>query len=701
MNALNQVRSLLEQQQKLNNERFNYVIPDSWDAYQLADSSQHLSDGTILVNPYEHLIQTIDAILDQAPAKHVNYLKPYYTNHQVETGFEEGNWIFKSIVYSMMIRTSSSFDHDRNYKLDQLNLYDLKDTGTFIKTIQILPFLKQLGIDTLYLLPISKYSLKDKKGEAGSPYGVANFFELDPNLKDPMTGPKSDVELEFQALVEACHMLQIKVVIDIIPRTNSVNSDFILDYPEWFYWVKKEDLETYHPPVVEGIKPTTTPKKEYLEQLFESEDVINHLKQFVLNPKDSDPDKWEELLKYHKDHPEMEPLDLVEKFYGLSVAYAFSDHINDPQPAWSDVTYFRLYLDHPVNSQPYLEKLDFEVQPYLLFDVAKASLNPGSIPNEPLWEVLSDIIPYYQKKFGIDGARIDMGHALPNELIQMILSKAKAIDPNFCFIAEELDILNAQISLDKGYNMIIGDGFMNLPFLDEYLINEFVYNARINPSVVYACGETHDTPRLAARDGGKESARMITLLSFFIPNTIPFINSGQEFFEIAPMNLGIGARENEQFLLDEDDPYYGKLALFDYYSFHMTEKDRFVIRDDLAKILPIREKYLDSILDLNKSYPIHFEHMRIRMVGTAFEKEESLLIAVGHTNFYHDDWVTIHLSTLPERFKNNVTIKEVFSTDDHEYATYEINQHNQIDMFVKASEFKLIEIVPNTQETAV
>lgn len=693
MNALYQVRTHLFNEQQLNQDRFNYVIPDSWDAFNLAKTDNVLRDGNILVNPYQHLINTIDSIMDKSKAKHMDYLMPYYTNHKVDEHYQNGDWIFKSIVYSMMIRTSSSYDHDRNFKLDLENLYKLKETGTFLKTIWILPWLKEFGVDTLYLLPISKYSLKDKKGEAGSPYGVANFFELDPNLKDPLSGDASDVELEFQALVEACHMLDIKVVIDIIPRTNSVNSDLIIEHPDWFYWVDKRDLEQYHPPLVPGVKPTTTPKKEYLQQLFESEDVINHLKLFKENPRDKDPQTWKQMLAFYQEHPEVEPLDLIEQFFGLSVAYAFSDHMNDPQPAWSDVTYFRLYLDHPENSKEYLEKLDFKPHPYLLFDVAKASLNPGSIPNMELWELLSDIIPTYQKKYGIDGARIDMGHALPLELIQMIIFKAKAIDPNFCFIAEELDIENAQISLDKGYNMIIGDGFMNIPFLDEYYLNKFVYEARQNPSKIFACGETHDTPRLAARDGGKSSARMLTLLSYFIPNTIPFINSGQEYFEIQPMNLGIGARDNEQYLLDPSDPYYGKLALFDYVGFHMTEPDRFILRNDARNILPLRDKYKESLLDLSKSMELNFDNPQIRAVAIGIENEQSFLIVLAHTNFYHDDWINLHMANIPERFKSNhAQIREVYSTDMHDYAQYYLNHHQQSPIFMKASEFKLIEI---------
>ena len=87
-----------------------------------------------------------------------------------------GDWIKKSVVYSMMIRTSTSWDHDRNGYLDENNIYHLKETGTFIKTLMILPLLLEMGVTAIYLLPISKFSLKNKKGDLGSPYSVSNFW---------------------------------------------------------------------------------------------------------------------------------------------------------------------------------------------------------------------------------------------------------------------------------------------------------------------------------------------------------------------------------------------------------------------------------------------------------------------------------------------------------------------------------------------
>ena len=85
----------------------------------------------------------------------------------------------------------------------------------------------------------------------------------------------------------------------------------------------------------------------------------------------------------------------------LTLQMCIRDSINDPQPAWNDITFFRMYLDHPAASAAYLPKNE-SFNPYILYDVAKASLNPGNRINEPLWALLSQIIPYYQTEFGID-----------------------------------------------------------------------------------------------------------------------------------------------------------------------------------------------------------------------------------------------------------------------------------------------------------
>ena len=688
---LNKIREALAKQTQKNHEIFNYAIPDTWLAFDYKGSKIKVNDGNVLVNPY-HFYQSLieDVFLKQTS----NELRSYYLDHPVDKGFDNGNWIRKSSAYSMMIRTSGSYDHDRTGKLEDQNLYHLKDTGTFLKTLAYLPLLKRMGIDVLYLLPIAKYSLKDKKGELGSPYGVSNFFALDEGLKDPMTGDATTVNDEFKAFVEAAHALDMKVIIDIIPRTNSVNSDLIIDHPDWFYWIDHKDLEDYRPPMVEGLKSTLPAKKEYFKELFSSPSVEEHLHKFRKNPRDLNPEQWKKMVKAYKSKKNTkEILDLVQEYFDMTVAPAFSDHINDPQPAWSDVTFFRMYNDHPINSQPFLDELG-EFNPYILFDVAKCSLNPGSQPNMPLWELLSDIIPYYQTEFGIDGARIDMGHALPVELIDMIISKAKKIDSNFCFIAEELDIENAQASIDKGYNMIIGDGFIREPRVYEGMFNAFAYSAMNLPSPVFACGETHDTPRLAARNGEEVLAKMLSVFNLFVPNAVPFLNSGQEFFERQPMNTGLDCKPNEAEALDKNDPYYGKLALFDRYQLHYLHPRRWEMVETIEKAAKIRQSIMSSLVKMDKVYPLGFSAPWDTAAGFGYEGRNKMTLVIANTDYQHDKEHWVRLDSLPDAYNNEGTIlKQIFSSEDAENEKdVFIESTRNVRIWFKKGEVKIFEI---------
>lgn len=688
---LKKVASALDKAAKNQPELFNYAIPDTWLSFDYKGQHIKVHDGNVLVNPY-HFYKTLikEVFLAKEPAP----LSGYYTQNPVPKNLNNGDWIKASTVYSMMIRSSSSYDHDRTGSLDDKNFYGLRDTGTFIKTLAMLPTLKRMGIDVLYMLPIAKYSLKDKKGELGSPYGVANFTKLDPLLKDPMTQDATSVEDEFKAFVEAAHALDMKVVIDIIPRTNSVNSDLIVDHPDWFYWIDLKDLASYAPPMVPSLKESLPAKKEYFKDLFSSPEVEEHLHKFRKNPKELDPQKWQTLVDVYKDPKNTkEILDLVQTNFKMTVAPAFSDHINDPQPAWSDVTYFRLYLDHPLNSQPYLDKLG-HFEPYVLFDVAKASYNPGSKPNKPLWNALSDVIPFYQKSFGIDGARIDMGHALPSELITMIIDKAKAIDPNFSFIAEELDPENAKVSIQKGYNMIIGNGFLMEPRIQEGKFNQFVYSAPSLASYVFACGETHDTPRLSARKGKEVLAKMLTMFNFFIPNMVPFINSGQEVFEVQPMNTGIDCTPESAFELSKNDPLYGKLALFDRYGFHYLHPRRWEMITKIEEASKLREKMLDVLLKPKNVLPLGFSAPWDLAAGFAYPSKNKVSLVIANTDTENDKEHYIRLDNLPEAYRvEGKAIAQVFSSEDNPvYENASVLRESALKLYFKKGEVKIIEI---------
>lgn len=692
MNTLKIEKLLKTLQHNKDNQTYNYTIPDLWNCFNYDESKyKKIKSNELMVNPYDFYASVIKDYILPNKKEGINYKTSLSSGCNKEipkTNYRGGDWIKQSVVYSTMIRTSTAWDNDRSGSLESSNIYKMSETGSFVKMLSLLPLLKKMGVDTVYLLPISKFSLKDKKGDLGSPYGISNFNELDPNLKDSLTKDSMTLEEEFKAFVEACHILDMRVMIDIIPRTNSVENDLIKDHPDWFYWIKASEYDNYSSPKIEGIGKTTHPTIENMEVVYNSEDTYRHINMFEYNPKKQDIKLWNKIKD--KDNLSFE----IEKNFNLRIAPAFSDQINDPQPAWTDITFFRIYNDFPKETVNFLDTQDRA--PYILFDTIKSNMYHGELPNLELWSKLADIIPSYQRRFGIDGARIDMGHALPPKLLEMIISKARETDEDFCFIAEELQVSNAQIAFDAGYNMIIGNGFYMEPRVFEGKLQKFIMNSNKFPLPLFACGETHDTPRLAARDGNEQLSKMLTVLNMFMPNGVPFINSGQEIFERQPMNTGLDCSENEKYNLQDNDPYYGKLALFDKYQFHYTNKRRWELPDILSVVKDIRKQWLEVITN-NESYePIYSNDGSQTFIGLAFYKKtenqkNNVLLVLANGNPYHEAYSNPSIHRIRELSKNNEKIgKLLFSTHEEPRPFIQFIDFNTLDIHLGPGEVKII-----------
>lgn len=683
------LQSLLEK--KIPQGSINYVVPDIWNAWDYSgEELRKLPSGELLVNPYRFYSSVIAQIIRPSMNPKLNYNQSLSTiQKRKPSGSTGGDWVRQSVMYSTMIRTSAAWDHDRSYSLDLSNFDGLKETGTFVKMLPLLPFLKKMGVDTVYMLPISRFSLKDKKGELGSPYGVASFFELDPNLKDDLTGSSLTVDDEFQAFVEACHTLSMRVIIDIIPRTNAVENDLIKEHPDWFYWIKASEFVNYKVPFVDGVESTQAPEPKLMPKVYESKDVWRHISMFQNNPKAANLKKWEELISENPDHF----VDEIEKRFDLKVAPAFSDHINDVQPPWTDVTFFRMYLDHPAATLPYLKGK--KPAPYILFDTIKSNLYPGNQPNTELWETLANIIPYYQTHFGIDGARIDMGHALPQALLKMIIERARAVDPDFAFIAEEMNVDNAQKAKDHGYNMIIGNGFWMEPRIWEKKLHTFVYGAKDIALPMFACAETHDTARVAGRDGGQTLARLLTTLNMFLPNLVPFINSGQEVYETQPMNTGVDCTEKDKYNLPKDDLFYGKLALFDKYAFHYMNPSRWELADHLDGIKRIRQAWLSSLTNLDCFVPIYMHEFDTPIIGLGYFNPETnkCLFVFANANVYGHVSCNASIQVVRDKVKNHsMAGKLVYATYEMPRDYHQFNPDGSIQLQMGPGELKIIEL---------
>lgn len=159
-----------------------------------------------------------------------------------------GNWTPDAVVYNLFIRLTTAYDHNNDGIVNTEPLENgFRETGTLLKATGLLPYIKKLGVNTLYLLPVTLTGSDDKKGSLGSPYAVKDPFAIDPMLDEPALGLSADILLK--AFVEAAHLLNMRVLFEFVFRTASVDSNWIQDHPDWFYWISETGCATkYGPP---------------------------------------------------------------------------------------------------------------------------------------------------------------------------------------------------------------------------------------------------------------------------------------------------------------------------------------------------------------------------------------------------------------------------------------------------------------------
>jgi len=462
-------RKLLESLRQSAPGESRYAVPPLW----IPGSQVETQRDPVDVNPHEFFLETLLEI-ERRDRKGV-------------APGSGGSWSRDAVVYNMFVRSSAAFDHNRNGKLDlPTNSGGWKETGSFLKATALLPYIQSLGANVVHLLPITSVGSDGNKGSLGSPYAIRNPYELDKNLGEPNLS--LEIEDEFMAFVEAAHHLGIRVVVEFVFRTAAKDADWVKENPGWFYWIR-ESVKDRRPGITDGSgygPPIFTPVE--LKKILQSAEAEN----------------YEHLIPPHQEYrdlftPPPQP-DAVTLRNGRYIATirdqttaripgAFADWPpDDSQPPWGDVTFLRMY-DHP----------DFNYIAYNTIRAYDARLARPENANRPLWEKISEIIPYYQKSFGIDGVMIDMGHALPMDLKKEMIRRARAIDPDFAFWDENFSV--EEKSVKEGYNAVIGYQWSDQHKAEKFknLLRRFSRGEY--PLPFFATPESHNTPRAATRPG--------------------------------------------------------------------------------------------------------------------------------------------------------------------------------------------------------
>ncbi|MDI6766606.1 MAG: alpha-amylase family glycosyl hydrolase [Bacteroidota bacterium] len=568
-----------------------YSVPNIWIPEKQCTSKLQ----RIKINPPSYFLNAFDFIINQ---KHTQIIKGH-----------GGKWTKDAIIYNMFVRTTCAFDHNENGKLDlPYNAEGWRETGTFLKATTILPFIKSLGANTIHLLPITSIGADGNKGTLGSPYAIKNPYQLDPNLHEPNAG--FGVDEEFKIFVQSAHHLGIRVIVEFVFRTSSKDADWIKEHPEWFYWIKEK---------IKDRKPHHRNEKEYGNPIFTEDE----LKKILTDVKNG---RYDDLIPPHKIYSDMFTIPpkpevikiengryvgMLDDGTKIRIPGAFADWPpDDTQPPWGDVTYLKMY-DHP----------DFNYIAYNTIRMYDSRLAKPENVNNSLWEKVAEIIPHYQHNFGIDGVMIDMGHALPMDLKQDMIKRARVIAPDFAFWDENFEV--KENSVKEGYNAVIGYQWIDQHKSDKFkkLLKRF--SAEGFPLPFFATPESHNTPRTASRKGDVNYSRYCWAMSNFIA-AVPFIHSGFELGETLPINTGLD-------FLKEDLKKYptDKLPLFSEYAFDWLNQNQFV--DWIQKVAAIRRKYHDLIVDTSRDSFVWLETDNRDLIAlirkSKSHKQELLIIA--------------------------------------------------------------------------
>ena len=402
----------------------------------------------------------------------------------------------------------------------------------------------------------------------------------------------------------------MRVVLEFVFRTTAIDSSWITEHPDWFYWLKKhEGKSTFGRPHFD---------QETLNRIYGQ--VERHEMQNLPAPSGDYRDQFvAQPVTAHEERGTI--CGTAADGTPCFIASAFSDWPpDDQQPAWSDVTYLKMHSHDAFNYMAY--------NTIRMYDSALD--NPETF-NTTLWDEIADIIPSYQEKYQIDGAMIDMGHALPTLLKQTIVRKAREKRPDFAFWDENFNP-SPEIRAE-GFNAVLG----SLPFVIHDIVFIRGLLNHLNRTGValpfFGTGENHNTPRVCFRyprqEAGRNFSTFIFTLSAMLP-AIPFLQSGMELCEWHPVNLGLNFTDKDRALYPPETLPLFSATCYDW----EKSNDQQPLNSSLAKIIEIRAHYLDLLLcgEIGSmSIPYTSEADLFAVMRSAAGKS---LLFIGNSNLY-------------------------------------------------------------------
>ena len=134
----------------------------------------------------------------------------------------------EAVIYTINIRSFGAVDKNNDGIIEE-EKGDIR--GTFLNAKDKLKDLAYEGINTIYVLPITKTGKLKALGTAGSLYAMDSFTILSPELDDKSNN--LSIEQEVMSFTEKAHELNMNVIVDL-PSCGSY--DLSIKKPDWFIY---------------------------------------------------------------------------------------------------------------------------------------------------------------------------------------------------------------------------------------------------------------------------------------------------------------------------------------------------------------------------------------------------------------------------------------------------------------------------------
>ncbi len=120
--------------------------------------------------------------------------------------FKKADWIFNTDVY-------------------EVNLRQYTTEGTINAFADELPRLKNMGVSTLWFMPITPIAAKNRKGSLGSQYACSDYTSV---------GDEFGTLEDFKLLVSKAHDLGFKVILDWVANHTGWDHVWTVTHPEYY-----------------------------------------------------------------------------------------------------------------------------------------------------------------------------------------------------------------------------------------------------------------------------------------------------------------------------------------------------------------------------------------------------------------------------------------------------------------------------------